>query len=95
MAKAKTKAKAKAKTARAKTQAKKTKWKKGPLPPDTWNWGGVVESESNPSGFFFADFCGDHVMLMTNPPRKLQAHGVVWYNNCLELPPVGRGGKRL
>ncbi len=64
-------------------------WKKGPLPANTWNWGGVVPTGADPSlGFFFADFCGDHVKLMPAAGGKdrLEAGEVGWYDNCLELP---------
>lgn len=36
-------------------------WKQGPLPKDTWGWGGVVPVGQSGSGFFFADFKGDRV----------------------------------
>ena len=39
-------------------------WKEGPLPPDTWGWGGVMPFYLD-SGFFFADFRGDHVTTAT------------------------------
>jgi hypothetical protein len=61
-------------------------WKKGPLPPNTWNWGGVVPVGEDVSGFYFADFCGDHVKL-TPGDKVLQAHEVALFNNDLELPP--------
>lgn len=62
-------------------------WKKGPLPPNTWNWGGVVRAGSNPKvGFEFADFQGDHVTICPTD-EILKSHEVGWYDNCLELAP--------
>lgn len=68
-------------------------WKKGPLPPNTWFWGGVVLVGDNLSGgFYFADFCGDHVLL---PPvgkddftRYVKPEEVLWYNNGLGEAPL-------
>ena len=63
-------------------------WKKGPLPPSTYGWGGVVPTDHEGSGFHFADFKGDSV----NCPlidRDLKPDEVAWYNNCLDLPPTG------
>jgi hypothetical protein len=73
-------------------------WQKGPLPPDTWNWGGVVPVGEK-GGFFFADFQGDHVTIVPDSNtygRTLQAHEVAWYDNSLTLPPdVSTGAQRL
>lgn len=73
-------------------------WKQGPLPPGTWNWGGVVPRGEEPSGFYFADFCGDHVVVQDGggpgtpiPHRVLKPEDVAWYNNSLDLPPSGKG----
>lgn len=69
-------------------------WQKGPLPPGTYNWGGVVpHGENMGMGFWFADFCGDHVKIIdgSNPPRELKAWEVAWWNNSLDLPPSGKG----
>lgn len=63
-----------------------TAWKKGPLPADTYYWGGVV-LDGMTSGFYFADFCGDHVRI---DGTRHEAVEVVWYNNCLQLPPDRR-----
>jgi hypothetical protein len=64
-------------------------WQKGPLPADTYMWGGVVPTdESTGDGFYFADFRGDTVVLYgVEPERVLQAHEVKYFNNCLGLPP--------
>lgn len=61
-------------------------WKKGPMPADTWNWGGVVPVDHQGTGFYFADFKGDHVLLCPGS-RTLQPEEVAWYNNALTLPP--------
>lgn len=62
-------------------------WKKGPLPPNTFNWGGVIPvGDDIKFGFFFADFKGNHVILVDGQNTRLEAHQVGWYNNCLELP---------
>jgi hypothetical protein len=70
-------------------------WKKGPLPPNTWNWGGVVRVGDSPVyGFSFADFCGDHVDMV--PGGTLKADEVGWYDNSIELPPgAPKTAKRL
>lgn len=69
-------------------------WKQGPLPPNTWNWGGVVPV-GVVGGFYFADFCGDHVKCCPGD-KVLQAHEVAWYDNHLELPPTApKGAARL
>jgi hypothetical protein len=66
-------------------------WQKGPLPPNTYMWGGVVPTDHKGSGFFFADFCGDHVKIHSSSSelndRVISADEVAWYNNCLDLPP--------
>lgn len=67
-------------------------WLKGPLPPNTWFWGGVVpKGHDNPYGFYFADFCGDSVKMYNDFDMHkfvvLKAEDVVWYNNALDLPP--------
>ncbi len=71
-------------------------WKRGPLPPGTWKWGACVPLTDPPmtSGFYFADFHGDHVTL---PPdgRVVKADEVAWYDNSIELPPECRRGERV
>jgi len=65
-------------------------WQKGPLPPDTYGWGGVTKaSEPKSVGFYFADFCGDKVKCVAGEGNcfELQPHEVGMYNNCLCLPP--------
>lgn len=68
-------------------------WKNGPLPPKTYGWGGVVPINTDMGiGFYFADFCGDHVKIF--PGKKvLKAEEVRLFDNSLELPP--NGGKRI
>ncbi len=63
-------------------------WKRGPLPPGTYGWGGVTLANSSESGFYFADFCGDHVIMSPDTiKRRLEPAEVGWYDNSLELPP--------
>lgn len=62
-------------------------WKRGPLPKDTYGWGGVTLTKQD-TGFFFADFCGDHVKIRDgNGERKVMAAEVCQYDNSLTLPP--------
>lgn len=65
-------------------------WKQGPLPPGTYNWGGVVPVGEGGGGFYFADFCGDHVKIVPGD-KVLQAHEVALYDNGLELPADCKG----
>jgi hypothetical protein len=60
-------------------------WKPGPLPPDTYGWGGVVPVRHTGAGFYFADFCGDHVK--TPDGGNIPAAEVAYFNNSLGLPP--------
>lgn len=62
-------------------------WRAGPMPPDTWGWGGVVPKGDFGSGFLFADFCGDHVLTDSDNYKRIEAADVLWYNNGLDLPP--------
>ena len=66
-------------------------WKRGPLPPQTWNWGAVVPTGMEAEGFYFADFHGDHVIMSpsTQHERRLSASEVAFYNNSIGLPPHG------
>jgi hypothetical protein len=69
-------------------------WERGPLPPDTYDWGGVVPvGERLNGGFYFADFRGDHVEIYPggSAVRVLQPHEVAWFNNGLKLPPAYEG----
>jgi hypothetical protein len=63
-------------------------WKKGlPMPPDTWYWGGVVTvGMEEDSGFRFASFCGDHVLLDGEKDQRVEAREIVYYNNDLIWP---------
>jgi hypothetical protein len=60
-------------------------WQKGPLPPNTWMWGGVVKRGESTLGFRFADFHGDHVTTVPGGER-IEAADVAFYNNALSLP---------
>lgn len=70
-------------------------WHKGPLPAETWNWGGVVPVGSDPHvGFYFADFQGDHVLIQKSINGlcvwvRIQPEEVAYFNNCLSMPLVG------
>ncbi len=62
-------------------------WQRGPLPKNTYGWGGVVPFDLT-GGFFFADFCGDHVKAHSEPERTLKPHEVAWFDNSIQdLPP--------
>lgn len=70
------------------------KWRKGPMPPNTWNWGGVQYGDLKPDdGFFFADFRGDHVILEGG--ERIEGKDVTYYCNCLTVPSMNleEGGK--
>lgn len=66
-------------------------WKEGPLPPDTYGWGGVVlmEDGKGATGFYFADFHGDHVLALKGNKdewQRVEPDQVQWYDNGLQLP---------
>ena len=67
-------------------------WKKGPLPEDTFQWGGVVlfeEGKPAEGGFMFADFQGDHVIVTGDDgkmSKKVYAQEIAFYNNSLTYP---------
>ncbi len=73
-------------------------WKPGPLPPDTWGWGGVVPvGEETGYGFYFADFKGNSVEILGGKEgsnRVLTPTEVAYYDNSLELPPHTKGRAR-
>ena len=60
-------------------------WKKGPLPANTWGWGGVTILGEDGAGFYFADFTGVGAKLPDG--RIITADKVALYDNSLELPP--------
>lgn len=66
-------------------------WKKGPLPENTYGWGGVVPVGMGQAagGFYFADFCGDHVRVVDDSGSKLKPHEVEWYDNSITVAPTG------
>lgn len=65
-------------------------WQNGPLPPNTYQWGGVT-LEKDASGFYRADFCGDHAMVECGgggkPPVRKEPHEIITWNNSLTCPP--------
>lgn len=71
-------------------------WQRGPLPPDTWNWGGVVPKGVT-DGFYFADFHGDHCIANPGTPQAevIKAEDVEWYDNSLTIHPGWFKGARL
>ncbi len=71
-------------------------WKQGPLPVDTYNWGGVVKVGDDPKmGFYFADFNGSYAILCPSG-EKVTADKVAWFCNDLVMPPgAAMGAKRL
>lgn len=69
-------------------------WLKGPLPPNTYDWGAVVPVGSEGRWFYFADFQGDRVEICgtdDKPPRILKPEEVAYYNNSITLPPASLG----
>ncbi len=60
-------------------------WQKGPLPANTWYWGGVMLVGESTYGFQFASFCGDHIKLYPDD-MVVKAEDVAWYDNSLKLP---------
>lgn len=63
-------------------------WKAGPMPEDTYLWGGVVvKGEADKGGFYFADFRGDHVILPTDNNRRVEGKDILLYANDITLPP--------
>ena len=66
-------------------------WKKGPLPPDTWNYGGIVV-DGVPEGYMMlASFSGDCALVNDH---VYTADEILWYNNNLQLPPLELWGKK-
>jgi hypothetical protein len=64
-------------------------WNKGELPNGTWGWGGIVLDDQTTSGFYFADFRGDHVMIQGDDGRfskRIEASRVGYWNNSIKLP---------
>lgn len=68
-------------------------WKPGPLPENTYGWGGVVLDGFARHTFMFADFCGDHVKLPCDNNRVVRAEDVVQYDNGIWLPDWPRSGE--
>lgn len=68
-------------------------WQRGPLPPNTWNWGGVVTvGDKGLGGFYYAEFFGDHAVIEgPNGDEVVKAEDVAWYNNAIGESPVGVG----
>jgi hypothetical protein len=62
-------------------------WQRGPLPEDTWGFGGVVSREMPPGSFDFAEFRGGYVLAIDENLRVIPAADVVWYDNSMHAPP--------
>lgn len=71
-----------------------SQWKKGPMPKNTWMWGAITTTPES-SGFYFADFKGDHVIIYggSKDGKKVLAKDITYYNNSLTLPPSKQGKK--
>ena len=66
-------------------------WKRGPLPDNTWDWGAVVLVGQRSSGFYFADFYGNYVIIdIDGGKRRIEAIDVQYYNNSLKAPKLKR-----
>jgi hypothetical protein len=62
-------------------------WLPGPMPANTWGWGGVkLIEQGSTTGFYFADFKGDHV-LINNGKKRIDPHDVAYFDNSITLPP--------
>ena len=74
------------------------KWQRGPLPPDTWNYGGVVPvGDDLHGGLYFADFKGDHVLAIgadKGADRIIKAEDVAWFN-IKKLPKLGFDHRKI
>lgn len=74
------------------TTNKKGRWRKGPLPKNTYGWGGIVTKDC-PDGFFlYADFCGDYAMTFTTEKghlttQRVEAADILLWDNALTEPP--------
>ncbi len=72
-------------------------WKKGPLPPETYQWGAVVPQWAGGDFFYFAEFLGDHCMINPGSPtaKKLAPEQVLFWDNSIVLPIELEGGDRI
>ncbi|TXH17535.1 MAG: hypothetical protein E6R03_03715 [Hyphomicrobiaceae bacterium] len=62
-------------------------WKRGPLAPNTWYWGAVTLVGQKSGGFYFADFCGNYVIIdIDGKKRRIEPADVGYYNNSLRAP---------
>jgi hypothetical protein len=60
-------------------------WRAGPMPMGTYWWGGIVLVGQSLDGFYFADFQGDHCLIVPGG-KRVEAADVAYYNNSL-MPP--------
>lgn len=62
-------------------------WQNGPLPPNTYHWGGVqLKGEEGRMSFHFADFRGDHVILPMEQSRRVEKDEIILFNNSIHCP---------
>ncbi len=67
-------------------------WKRGPMPAGTYYWGGIVlvknlHEGKTPHGFNFANFDGDHALILGKDGWiRVEPDEVAYYNNDLKLP---------
>ncbi len=61
-------------------------WLDGPVPQGTFYWGAVVLKDMPPHSFYFADFRGDHVMVLTDKWTRTELADIVKYTNCINVP---------
>lgn len=63
-------------------------WQNGPLPDHTYGWGAVVPQDHEGPGFYFADFKGNKVTLISNKgvERTIKPYEVKFYDNSIESP---------
>lgn len=66
-------------------------WHQGPLPANTYQFGGIVLKGLDPNrGFHFADFRGDHVMVVTSSGdlKRHEANEIGYWNNSITIPVI-------
>jgi hypothetical protein len=62
-------------------------WKPGPLPPNTYHWGGVqLKGEEGRYSWHFADFRGDHVILPAEGGKRVEKDDIILFNNAIHCP---------
>ena len=77
----------------SKGASKKGRWREGPLPANTYGWGGIVTKECPKGIFLYADFCGDYAMIYDSEKghlitRRVEACDILLWDNPLTEPPT-------